>query len=697
MRELSHAVAISLTCAALPILSHAGATLADDKWPRNPPSYPKFPGRDVRVLNGTWDFSYLGEVPFTADVPEPTAWMPIEVPDAFDVRRDQPRCSACWPEGDAAEEESQCRRCCDRSLGYHGDPKCWRDRHALEDGVWKFEEVEAMGHNFSYCCGQDAHRGRRGVAIYRVVLKLPALRSGLLRFAGCGLRCKVVVDGEELADHAGLSPFSVEVRAARRKDNNERELRVIVDNRFDLASHPVHQPKYDWWQAGGLLRHVQFHWLSAEHLSYIASVKVFPRGSSRVDVVVQPSADAAADDSVSYSFRFSAHPQALDDRCSDAKTWQQMDVRYGLRDHDVQGAKLWEPRRPGRPGSPQLHYLRVAMLASTGDRVIDCMEVRFGLRTVEAKGREILVNGQGLRLIGFNRHDWGQSPVVKYDELVHDMDLLLDLGANFVRGAHYAQDERWLDLCDVNGVVVWDEVLGWQNTVADFEDANFMNQMMTMADEITVSSTNHPSVLLLGFFNEGESFDDSAATSFAYEAMADHLRRHTGRTKLISFGSNHREQDRQLDNADVCAFHLYAAWYPTTHPVSEEEVNEIPYIWHQYSQWVAGTHPEKPLLITEAGAGGLYGYRGQSDRKWTEDYHSLLVQTHLRSVLENPLIAGISIWQFADIPVDRNVSNEQHRPRGQNNKGVVSVKRQPKLAFHTFRHMMRVAVENDIV
>ena len=34
--------------------------------------------------------------------------------------------------------------------------------------------------------------------------------------------------------------------------------------------------------------------------------------------------------------------------------------------------------------------------------------------------------------------------------------------------------------------------------------------------------------------------------------------------------------------------------------------------------------------------------------------------------------AGISLWQFADIPIDRTVSDEQHRPRGLNNKGVLS-------------------------
>ena len=101
-----------------------------------------------------------------------------------------------------------------------------------------------------------------------------------------------------------------------------------------------------------------------------------------------------------------------------------------------------------------------------------------------------------------------------YDALVADVHFLIQLGANFVRGAHYAQDQRFLDLCDVYGLLVWEdswcsfgvlwskcpeaselepvdhtaittvgntlakEVLGWQNTVADFANPTFVMQSL---------------------------------------------------------------------------------------------------------------------------------------------------------------------------------------------------------------------------
>lgn len=49
--------------------------------------------------------------------------------------------------------------------------------------------------------------------------------------------------------------------------------------------------------------------------------------------------------------------------------------------------------------------------------------------------------------------------MLAYEQLVADVQILLSLGANFVRGAHYAQDARFLDLCDVHGLLVWEDGL----------------------------------------------------------------------------------------------------------------------------------------------------------------------------------------------------------------------------------------------
>jgi len=333
-----------------------------------------------------------------------------------------------------------------------------------------------------------------------------------------------------------------------------------------------------------------------------------------------------------------------------------------------------------------MHRLKVALLA--GGRLLDCVEVRFGLRLVSARSSKIQLNGKPVKLLGFNRHDMTDTPVLSYWELLRDVQVIEVAGANFVRGAHYAQDPRFLDLCDVHGLLVWEEVLGWQNTPSDFSDGVFMVQMLRMADEMATASANHPSVIIFGFFNEGDSGDRGRATSAAYSAMSSRIRERSKGTRLVGWGSNAGANDQQLAFADVCAFHGYTAWYPTTRQADMEEVQQIPYVWEAYSRWVEENYPDKPFLITEAGAGGLFGRLGPSDVKWTEEYQSLLFQMHLLAAMRNPRVAGLSLWMFADAPIDRNVSSDEHRPRGLNNKGVVGLNRQPKVAFQAVRLLL---------
>ena len=40
-------------------------------------------------------------------------------------------------------------------------------------------------------------------------------------------------------------------------------------------------------------------------------------------------------------------------------------------------------------------------------------------------------------------------------QLDTDISLLKEAGANFIRGSHYPQDQRWLDRLDEAGIVMW--------------------------------------------------------------------------------------------------------------------------------------------------------------------------------------------------------------------------------------------------
>ena len=66
----------------------------------------------------------------------------------------------------------------------------------------------------------------------------------------------------------------------------------------------------------------------------------------------------------------------------------------------------------------------------------------------------MFLNGRPLRLFGYNRHEYCPNfgPSTPFSQMVNDVQLLRDMGCNFVRGSHYPQDQRFLDLCDEFGV-----------------------------------------------------------------------------------------------------------------------------------------------------------------------------------------------------------------------------------------------------
>lgn len=93
------------------------------------------------------------------------------------------------------------------------------------------------------------------------------------------------------------------------------------------------------------------------------------------------------------------------------------------------------------------------------DTPLDAITVRFGLRTVTADGRRIRINGVSWKLLGFDRHEMhpAYGSAVPVSVQLQDLSLLDAMAAYYIRGSHYQQDSRWLDLCDERGVLMWEE------------------------------------------------------------------------------------------------------------------------------------------------------------------------------------------------------------------------------------------------
>ena len=138
------------------------------------------------------------------------------------------------------------------------------------------------------------------------------------------------------------------------------------------------------------------------------------------------------------------------------------------------------------------------------------------------------------------------------------MQQLRDMGCNFVRGSHYPQDPRFLDLCDEAGICVWNEAIGWQHPLEHLEDPHFVNAELAHIDEMVAMSANHPSVIMWGILNESHSMVEGCRP--AYEALLGRLRA-LDPTRPVTYASNHPFDDLCLDLVDVIAINCYPGWY----------------------------------------------------------------------------------------------------------------------------------------
>jgi beta-glucuronidase len=265
--------------------------------------------------------------------------------------------------------------------------------------------------------------------------------------------------------------------------------------------------------------------------------------------------------------------------------------------------------------------------------------------------------------------------------MVHDLSLLKELGANVVRGSHYQQDQRFLDLCDEAGLIVWEESLGWQARTQHFTNPRFAELQEEQLRRMIRASANHPSVVFWGILNEGESFLPESRP--VYERLAAAAREEDS-SRMITYACNHPFQCINLDLCDVIAINQYPGWYPQDmddpHPVSEIAPHLAKVLDHLDGKGFENV----PKLMSEIGAGAIYGCRDQFRGHWSEEYQSDYLEELCQTIDLEPRWMGLCIWQFCDCRT-KTGGLALGRPRSFNNKGLVDEYRRPKAGFQVVK------------
>ena len=109
--------------------------------------------------------------------------------------------------------------------------------------------------------------------------------------------------------------------------------------------------------------------------------------------------------------------------------------------------------------------------------------------------------------------------------------------------------------------------------------------------------------------------------------------------------------------------------------------------WADY--FSAPQFAQKPLLVSESGACGIYGIRSRERAQWSEEYQSDYFATAIEAILGNPRYSGITLWQMFDCKSYTLCGQIRTKPRGFNCAGLLDEYRRPKLAFDTVKALFR--------
>ncbi|HQU86500.1 MAG TPA: glycoside hydrolase family 2 TIM barrel-domain containing protein, partial [Pyrinomonadaceae bacterium] len=156
---------------------------------------------------------------------------------------------------------------------------------------------------------------------------------------------------------------------------------------------------------------------------------------------------------------------------------------------NLSNVELWDIN------NPKLYNVRVKLTES--EEIVDHYETRIGFREAKFTEQGFMLNGKVLKLRGLNRHQtfpWvGQAMparVQKRDAWI----LKHELKTNIVRTSHYMQSPHFLDACDEYGLLVLEEIPGWQH----IGDKAWQDLAVRDVESMVKRDWNHPSIILWG-------------------------------------------------------------------------------------------------------------------------------------------------------------------------------------------------------
>ena len=539
-----------------------------------------------------------------------------------------------------------------------------------------------------------ALRRHYGWAWYQRKVTLPAFCAGqrvALRFGSVTHTANVWLNGQLIAQHkGGFTPFEADVTALLHPGETVL-LTVACDNRVNHSTLPVgnedgqlaffgsdnagipsveaakraaapqNRPNFDFFNYAGIHRPV---WLYTTPKEYIEDVTVVPAVDGTVQYAVKTTGSAPA------------HVTVLD---ADGKAVASAEGAEGTI--TIPEVHLWEPR----PGTPYLYTLHITCGADVYDQT-------FGVRSIEARGTQVLLNGKPLYFKGFCKHEdftahgRGFDPVLN----VKDVNLIHWANANAVRTSHYPYAEEFYDLCDREGILVMDETpavgIGGGAAVNPYKEYPLAEHHRQVLAEMIHRDKNHPCVVLWSLGNEPdlEHFPQDAYDYWHPLYELAHQLDPQDRPVTLVCCQNDYTRDITTRTMDIVCINRYYGWYNLS-----GDLDNASYAFRQELDFWKGI--DKPLILSEYGADTVAGLHGVAPEMFTEEFQVEYYKAINACLDSYAFVVGEWPWNFADFSTQQGPM----RVGSCNRKGLFTRERTPKLAAHYFRDRWAKKQPND--
>ncbi len=328
--------------------------------------------------------------------------------------------------------------------------------------------------------------------------KLEENQQVYINFDGVMTYAKVYINGKFVGEHkGGYTPFRFNITYSI-IDNSENILFVYVDStkRKDI---PPFGSVIDYLTYGGIYREVQLEYTSNIHVE-TALIKPSDVSEDKAQLNVDLYMVNIPKQTVDIDFKFNLFfRNKLVHSFSKASGLGNEENEMVTLSEAVNNILLWDV------DEPNLYNLQI--VTSAGGKTVDDKTYRFGFRDIKLTEHGFYLNGRKLKIQGLNRHQ--SYPYAGYamprSAQYKDAEILKhDLGLNAVRLSHYPQSKHFMDRCDELGLLVFDELPGWQH----IGDKDWQEVALKNVEEMIKKDCNHPSVFIWGVrINESQDND----------------------------------------------------------------------------------------------------------------------------------------------------------------------------------------------